>query len=426
MLGQGGWKNRAPKASEKFHNRLEESLRMIEEQQTEKEKSVGMKNRKKDFIRRFAAGCTGVAAAAAVFVGVCYQNPVWAAELPLIGHIFEKMEGKLSYGEDYEKYVQKVENPQEAENENQTAGENGDAEETAAGYSQTVNGTTVTMSESYCSGSAVYLSLMIRSEKPFTDTFIDTFGMPILHAVTEETYSFAPEMIQGLVRLEGDFIDSHTYAGVMRMDLSERIVSAEGKTDIPEKFSLELTISQIVGDLLNPKKLDTGYSEEELEAMPDEEWEAVMKKALEKDGRNQYPNENQNWWIDGAWTFDLDIAVDETQKQVQEVQVLDENGAGILSVEKTPFEITANTVNQSGDFYYTPVMLDAQGKVMESESGSTQTAPVRNYDTSTVYVYMCEDIEDMEELKGQRLSDPEGFKALMEEKAVLKAEVHFE
>ena len=124
MLEQGKWGQGAPKPSEEFHNRFEESLKLIEK----KAENAGEKalagaevvsmnrkaKRKTEHLKRAAVGCTAAAAAMAVFLGACYQNLVWASNLPLIGHIFERMEGKLSYGENYKDYAEPLE-PKTAE-----------------------------------------------------------------------------------------------------------------------------------------------------------------------------------------------------------------------------------------------------------------------------------------------------------------------
>ena len=61
---------------------------------------------------------------------------------------------------------------------------------------------------------------------------------------------------------------------------------------------------------------------------------------------------------------------------------------------------------------------------MEVISGDVNTVPVKNYDVSTVYVYLCDYMEYMDELKGHRQED--GYKALIDEKAKFAAEVHFD
>lgn len=458
MLEQGKWGQGAPKPSEEFHNRFEESLKLIEK----KAENAGEKalagaevvsmnrkaKRKTEHLKRAAVGCTAAAAAMAVFLGACYQNPVWASNLPLIGHIFERMEGKLSYGENYKDYAEPLE-PKTAENQD-GSGQEGQAEGT---FTKTVDGTTVTMSESYCSGSALYLSLMIESEEPFQDTRRDLSGQPSICIQATEKYSFNPQEQNDLVYLEGEFLDDNTYTGVMRIDLNMKntdatelekkqaeaeaagevfMVDAEvlkqysTKLEIPEQFTLNLDISQIIGQLAEPDVFDTGYTDEELEAMSDEEREQVVTEAENEGGWNSFPNIHENWWMDGSWQFELDIKADHSKIQTAEVNQMNEEGAGIASVVKTPFELTVNELyeDETKRADYFPVILDAQGRAMEVISGNVNTVPVKNYDVSTVYVYLCDYMEYMDELKGHR--QEEGYKALIDEKAKFAAEVHFD
>ena len=106
MLEQGKWKDGAPVPSKEFHDRFEESLKLIEKKVGEKAPAgaeIIRMNRKTKrrgrHLKKAVVGCTAAAAAMAVFIGACYQNPVWASNLPLIGHIFERMEGQLSFGD---------------------------------------------------------------------------------------------------------------------------------------------------------------------------------------------------------------------------------------------------------------------------------------------------------------------------------------
>lgn len=458
MLEQGKWKNEAPKPSKEFHDRFEESLKLIEQraEHTGEKALAGAEivsmnrkaKRKMGRLKKAAMGCTAAAAAMAVFLGACYQNPVWASNLPLIGHIFERMEGKLSYGENYKDYAEPLES--KAAGDQDGGGQEGQAE---GAFTKTVDGTTVTMSESYCSGSALYLSVLIESEEAFQDTFKNESGQPSICIQTTENYSFNPQEQNDLVYLEGEFLDDNTYTGVMRIDLNTKntdatelekkqaeaeaagevfMVDAEvlkqysTKLEIPEQFTLNLDISQIIGQLAEPDVFDTGYTVEELEAMSDEEWKQVMTEAENEGGWNSFPNSHENWWMDGSWQFELDIKADHSKIQTAEVNQMNEEGAGIASVVKTPFELTVNELyeDESKRTDYFPVILDAQGRAMEVISGDVNTVPVKNYDVSTVYVYLCDYMEYMDELKGHKQED--GYKALIDEKAKFAAEVHFD
>lgn len=92
MLEQGKWKDEAPKPSKEFHDRFEESLKLIEQraEHTGEKALAGAEivsmnrkaKRKTGRLKRTAMGCTAAAAAMAVFLGACYQNPVWASNLP--------------------------------------------------------------------------------------------------------------------------------------------------------------------------------------------------------------------------------------------------------------------------------------------------------------------------------------------------------
>ena len=189
---------------------------------------------------------------------------------------------------------------------------------------------------------------------------------------------------------------------------------------------MKLTIDQIIGDKAEPEQLDLrGKTQEELDAMTDEEWKAFMNEVTPAD-RNQYPNQYENWWFDGPFEFELPIKADRESAQVVTVDEMNDTGAGIYQVVRTQFEITVEEKcneerAQSGVFM---VVLDAQGKLLPSGSSSyADTYAVGGRDVSRVYVYVCDYTEYMDELKGYR--DSADFKEILEERALYGKEIIF-
>ena len=114
--------------------------------------------------------------------------------------------------------------------------------------------------------------------------------------------------------------------------------------------------------------------------------------------------------------------------------MVDENGDGVLSITKTPFEITMKM--QDPETKYFAVMLDANGDIMPYggvANGNADTYAIQDRDISTVYIYLCDYYEYMDELKGYYWSDDyeekaktKTFKQLLDERAVAGTEVHFD
>ena len=91
--------------------------------------------------------CAGLTAAAAAFSAVCITNPAFAANIPLVGHVFEQIGESLGFSGNYEKYAKAVEAPEDAQAA-ETTEDTGSAE---TGYRQSSNGLDITLSETYCS-----------------------------------------------------------------------------------------------------------------------------------------------------------------------------------------------------------------------------------------------------------------------------------
>ena len=108
-------------------------------------------------------------------------------------------------------------------------------------------------------------------------------------------------------------------------------------------------------------------------------------------------------------------------------------GYGVTSITKTPFEITVEMNDPEAK--YVPVVLDAEGELMTGGGvvGNMETVAVQGKDTSTVYVYICDYYEYMDELKGYYWSEDyeekakkKTFQELLDERAVAKVEVIFD
>lgn len=375
-------------------------------------------------MRRMCRVTIGMGAAAACFMGVLavgVANPAWASQLPIIGHIFEQMGENLNYPGDYGQKGSPLgtEGSGELDTEADT-----EAETTA--YTKTVDGMTVTLSEVYSNGQALNIALVLQSQEPFPDTKMGQDGKPLIRCLTNETYSFNSETQTDYVTLDGEFTDEYTFAGVMRFDLNTKVAEntalAEGQesadtlgeeeTDgaqIPKNFTMTLNIDQIIGSLANPEVRDMGVTQEEMEAMSDEEWRRYRAKLDEEDPSwNQFPNVHEYYWFDGPWEFELEVTQNMEDCVTVEVGT-NEEGIGFEKIVKTPYEITMYPVDprsqeeiaEDNFYYYLPVMLDADGMLMDSGGGGfMNTVAVGDHDVSQVEVYLFEDAKWLDEVKG--------------------------
>ena len=189
---------------------------------------------------------------------------------------------------------------------------------------------------------------------------------------------------------------------------------------------MDFTIGQIVGNKAEPEELDLqGKTQEEIDAMSDEEWQAFMQEVVPQDWY-KFPNQYENWWFDGPFEFSLHIEMDKESAQVVTVDEMNGTGAGLYQVVKTKFEITVEEKcskerAESGVFL---VVLDAQGKVLPYGSSSfADTYAINGRDVSKVYVYVCDYVEYMDEIKGFR--EKADFQQILEERALYWKEVVF-
>ena len=479
----------------------------------------------------------GMTAAAAVFSAVCITNPAFAENIPLVGNVFERIGNSLGFSGDFSKYATPLEDENSStevgstqnekeqntssdnRNTNATESENVEAENTDSKWSQTYNGTTLTVSEVYCNDTALYISLIISMEEKIPNTLLTEDGTPWINLNNGSIWmkcDFNDGDMLVNAPLDGQLIDDHTFAGVLRIDnteftygfageqrfneawekfwkekgiddvynaTNEEMAAAIGIEDaenvtiedaiaagapdekdylkeikVPDQFTMELSFPQIVGMLPEeetttpeiPQELkderdqavaDAGLNEDDYENFTEEQQETLRLIDQEMYNKytklypdvNKHPNKYENWWVDGDWDFTIPVEKNDAQTVTKEIQAVDSEGNGVTSLTKTPCEITMNESGDTADYF--PVILDADGKPMSfgKFTGTANTVAISDRDISTVYVYLCDYIEYMDELKGYYWSDDyeekaktKTFKQLLDERAVASAEVHFD
>ena len=477
----------------------------------------------------------GFAAATAAFSGVCIVNPAFASNIPVVGGIFETLGNSLGFSGDFDKYAEPAGDP-EAESTQESgnpkaevvdnSGQKTDTVETddkntgepKNGITATQNGTSVTLSEVYCNDSALYLAFKIETEDKFPDTMTDQERKPIVRFGFDSAFStsFQSEEDGMLLNsyLDGQILDEHTYAGVLRIESTDLTVDEKGWNDfyntrnsffeengidvdtfsteqisevfgieeytdeilpeiggpdihdyvkeisLPEDFTLDLTVRDIIGTLPEdqstapeiPEDIKKAYEDAMAEnGLSTEEgaYDNFTEEQKDMEHRlftemwnayyERYPeaadpgNEYENWILDGEWKFTVDVNKNLSDTVTKDIAVTDDDGYGVTSITKTPFEITVEMNDPEAK--YVPVVLDAEGELMTGGGvlGNMETVAVQGKDTSTVYVYICDYYEYMDELKGYYWSEDyeekakeKTFQELLDEKAVAKAEVNFD
>ena len=230
---------------------------------------------------------------------------------------------------------------------------------------------------------------------------------------------------------------------------------------VPDRFTMELDLKDIVGTLPDdqdttpdiPQDLRDEYNQKMAEhgiSTDDADYESLTEEQKNLEHQfftemwneyfERYPEANEgnnrynSWTLKGDWKFSVDVEKNTSDTVKKDVNVVDENGDGVLSITKTPFEITMKM--QDPETKYFAVMLDANGDIMPYggvANSNANTYAIQDRDVSTVYIYLCDYYEYMDELKGYYWSDDyeekaktRTFKQLLDERAVAGTEVHFD
>ena len=193
---------------------------------------------------------------------------------------------------------------------------------------------------------------------------------------------------------------------------------------VPDRFTMELDLKDIVGTLPEdqdttpdiPQDLRDEYNQKMAEhgiSTDDADYESLTEE--QKDLEHQfftemwneylerYPEANagdnryNSWTLKGDWKFSVDVEKNTSDTVEKDVNVVDENGDGVLSITKTPFEITMKI--QDPEIKYFAVMLDANGDIMPYggvANSNADTYAIQDRDVSTVYIYLCDYYEYMD------------------------------
>lgn len=378
--------------------------RVVEESLNQIYKKNKMKSRKK------AAAGLGAAAAILLFgVFLCISNPTLAAKIPLIGHIFEQLQKEYGYSGDYTKVKEDLTD------------------------AKTVDGVTVTLSEIYCNGQGLYLTLRIESEEEIPE-LLDRF-----QCETIEKYSFNPKEQRDDPLIDGKYVDQNTYIGIMRFDLNDKNKYTDGEppadengmvtlnkenadsylkdAEIPDQYTLDLEISDIEAPLKNSEdkeKAEKNMTKEELE-------ETGGEGAL---------------IYHGPWKFTLNVSKNTQDTQSIVLNDLNKKGIGIEKVVKDRVEITIyDTYKEGVSKDYFPVVLDSDGRLMDNSDigGLVNTVAIQDRDVSKIDVFLIDYVKWMDELKGDQwkeenapVEDGQTYKELLMDECDYHKEIVFE
>ena len=314
---------------------------------------------------------------------------------------FQMEEEKVSYPGDYSTKAQTLIRPEEntpASQENT---------ETDSLYAQTSGGVTFAISQCYADSMSMYLAVSLEAQDGFPQKLLEVSRNTELsyQCLQMETtavadfgesapgkLSFDPGLgVESPYYMEGHFLDDSTFTGIIRIDLANmRGISADGSirkvSILPDHFTYDLNVT----GLYVPLPETHSYSNDPVE--------------LET--------------ISGDWSFSIDVEVDDSEIITKEINLTNENGLGIATVRKSPYEITAELILPEGEGQegYVIVMTDSAGQPLESRGDYVGIYNTYQRDVSRVTVAVCGE-ETFMNYKGD-------FGTLLS-KALFKTEVSF-
>ena len=399
------------------------------------------KSKKSTAWKKLAYGLGTAAAVIFVALGICVANPSLAANIPILGNIFAKVQevfpfGKIPEDETTKLYDDNINLPQDVEDNpyliigsdlgNATMETEGrreyatgeSAKDDAFIYRDEDNGITVTFTEYYASNQAIFLGVCIESEEAFPSfAAMGETGYQLIQANTQEQYSFRDTVVSGFRNIGGRLEDAHTFAGIMRVDYDSINID-------DSKYEAACREAEEKGEELPAVTEETWDLYMDRYEVP-EEFEVQMKiESLRGYCREEIDAENGNQYrVRGNWEFPS-CKIEQSTADVQTIQVgeVNEQGIGLDMIEISPVELTLHTIEPANRLTFA-VALDRDGKKLASGSSNAYELAIAGCDISTVTVYICDYDEYMDEIKAYALEDDEEFKNVLEERALFKTVV---
>lgn len=343
-------------------------------------------DRRKKQRTKILAGISGMAAAICLGVFFVAADPVAAAKLPLIGWIFKSVEKEVSYPGDYSSQAEQLVKAEEV----------GREEAPDSPYVKESDGVRFTISEVYCNDMAMYLAVCLEAEEGFGDEFRESsrgidinsiqFESTVVIDMTESgmgTFTMDPALgIEAPYYMEGRFEDDKTFAGIIRVDLTD-VVSRVGQDSVslPEHFTYGFSVTDIYAN---------------------------------------YEGKHYR----GDWSFLLDVRSETGHTQKIAVSRTNGEGLGIGTITKTDYELQAELIvpEDRNRADYVVVACDAQGQPLESQGVNAEIFSLYGRDVSTITVYVCDYYTYMDECKGEGEAEKLPEKALFSINVDLKQE----
>lgn len=339
------------------------------------------------------------AAAALIFAfGIWgFSNPAFAGKIPFIGRIFLIVENNIGYSGNFSENAVPITSPElPAESaletdEDVTADTNIETSKKDLNtYSQTVGDVTITLSEVSCTELALYLSLELHSEEGFPEDFSKLKNMEgyilsydFLYFSCRHSFDFSqadPNLYNTGIfsselencpptphMIEGNYVDPHTFLGVIRVDLESPYEPESYMGALPPEFTYTFTITRFWGELNETKDVILESGE-------------VLKPWVKK-------------YYEGPWTFTIPVSSNLTDTQRKEIMETNADGIGISTVTKTPYEIKADILLPEGTeaFEYVVIITDADGKLLDTQGQYVGIYSVYGRNTDTVHIYVVDD-----------------------------------
>lgn len=324
-----------------------------------------------------------------------FNNPALAGKIPYIGRIFLLVEDKIGYPGNFSENAVPVTPLESEETTNDTSSPhakipNKDTSNSISDtniYSQTAGDITITLSEASYTEMALYFSVELYSKEGFPDDFNKVKNMKeyilsydILNMQCSQTFDFSQADLPVPYSIEGNYADSHTFLGVIRVDL-ETIRNILEVESLPTEFVYSFTIQKFWGSLNETKEVVLTTENGET---------TTIQQAAKK-------------YYDGPWNFTIPVSLDMTDTQTKEIMKTNADGIGISTVTRTLYEIKADIIlpDNADPLDYVVAITDADGNLLDAQGNIAQIYSTYGRNIDTVHIYVVDYFTFMDECKAE-------------------------
>lgn len=382
---------------------------------------IGSRQKKAEKWKKVIYPLAGMAAGITIFIGAGFLSPEVAnamGKLPVLGNIFQYLYDLGEHGEGYTQLAESVHPAVVPDisgiNNSKKMTDQGDQKDRMEQQDASVwdedQGVIITVPQYYCDDESIFLSVEVKSSTPFmTQEEMTENGSKegMIQLFVKSALDFLEQGEDDnpipVLDVKGVYLDANTFVGIAKGKINQQ---EEAVIDVPDQFVYTADVTHFKAYCMN--------------------------LGLVADAK-------------GSWHLQMEAVKDESKKTNYPINIIEDNGYGILNVSATLYELTVSAVPENrtagqdnGYIPYWVVAFDQDGHLVETVTPEFSQA-CGEYDNwffhhpeglRQLNIYVVDEAKWLDEWKGLFYQEngisEQQLQEVLEENCFVKAQVNLD